>query len=131
MCHLPVFAQVFVELEIPHVYHSVARNSPKRQELVDKWNVFQVPYIEVRRDCTVLTHMSHCSILLGEMLAMLLLLLLLSSAPQVSTFVQSALVAMAAAAPAWLPNDCKTDQGIALLVKFCDMKTIVLFVISW
>lgn len=39
--------QVFVELEIPHIYHSVARNSPKRQELVDKWDVFQVPYIEV------------------------------------------------------------------------------------
>ena len=39
--------QVFVELEIPHVYHSVARNSPKRQELIDKWDVFQVPYIEV------------------------------------------------------------------------------------
>ena len=39
--------QVFVELEIPHVYHTVARNSPKRQELVDKWDVFQVPYIEV------------------------------------------------------------------------------------
>lgn len=39
--------QVFTELEIPHIYHSVARNSPKRQELVDKWDVFQVPYIEV------------------------------------------------------------------------------------
>ena len=38
---------MFVELEIPHIYHSVARNSPKRQELVDKWDVFQVPYIEV------------------------------------------------------------------------------------
>lgn len=38
--------EVFVELEIPHIYHSVARNSPKRQELVDKWDVFQVPYIE-------------------------------------------------------------------------------------
>lgn len=43
---LPI-VQVFVELEIPHIYHSVARNSPKRQELVDKWDVFQVPYIEV------------------------------------------------------------------------------------
>ena len=42
-----VVVQVFVELEIPHIYHSVARNSPKRQELVDKWDVFQVPYIEV------------------------------------------------------------------------------------
>lgn len=41
-----VMLQVFVELEIPHIYHSVARNSPKRQELVDKWDVFQVPYIE-------------------------------------------------------------------------------------
>lgn len=38
--------EVFVELEIPHIYHSVARNSPKRQELIDKWDVFQVPYIE-------------------------------------------------------------------------------------
>ena len=44
---LPGSLQVFVELEIPHIYHSVARNSPKRQELVDKWDVFQVPYIEV------------------------------------------------------------------------------------
>lgn len=43
----PCVMQVFVELEIPHIYHSVARNSPKRQELTDKWNVFQVPYIEV------------------------------------------------------------------------------------
>ena len=42
-----VTLQVFVELEIPHIYHSVARNSPKRKELVDKWDVFQVPYIEV------------------------------------------------------------------------------------
>ncbi|KAL0042144.1 hypothetical protein WJX77_004492 [Trebouxia sp. C0004] len=38
--------EVLVELEIPHIYHSVARNSPKRQELIDKWDVFQVPYIE-------------------------------------------------------------------------------------
>jgi glutathione S-transferase len=35
-----------VELEIPHIYHTVARNSPKRQALIDKWGVFQVPYIE-------------------------------------------------------------------------------------
>lgn len=48
--------QVFTELEIPHIYHSVARNSPKRQELIDKWGVFQVPYIEVSPclvSCTV------------------------------------------------------------------------------
>jgi glutathione S-transferase len=35
------------ELEIPHLYHSVARNSPKRKELTDKWDTdFQVPYLE-------------------------------------------------------------------------------------
>lgn len=46
--------QVFVELEIPHIYHSVARNSPKRQELIDKWDVFQVPYIEVSLELDIL-----------------------------------------------------------------------------
>lgn len=36
------------ELELPHLYKSVARNSPKRKELEAKWNQFQVPYLEVR-----------------------------------------------------------------------------------
>lgn len=37
---------MLVELEIPHLYHTVARNSPKRQAMEDKWGTFQVPYIE-------------------------------------------------------------------------------------
>eukprot|EP00891_Asterochloris_glomerata_P006461 jgi/Astpho2/6461/Aster-06930 len=38
--------EVLVELELPHIYHTVARNSPRRKEMEDKWGVFQVPYIE-------------------------------------------------------------------------------------
>ena len=38
--------QCLVELEIPHIYHTVARNSPKREEMTKKWNQFQVPYLE-------------------------------------------------------------------------------------
>lgn len=38
--------QALVELEIPHIYHTVARNSPKREEMTKKWNQFQVPYLE-------------------------------------------------------------------------------------
>ncbi|KAK9837611.1 hypothetical protein WJX74_001327 [Apatococcus lobatus] len=38
--------EVLVELEIPHLYHTVARNSPKRQAMEEKWGTFQVPYIE-------------------------------------------------------------------------------------
>lgn len=34
--------QVLVELELPHLYHSVARNSPKRPLLTEKWGNFQV-----------------------------------------------------------------------------------------
>ncbi len=34
--------QVLNELELPHVYHSVARNSPKRVEMRQKWDTFQV-----------------------------------------------------------------------------------------
>ena len=56
-CSVTKVLQVFVELEIPHIYHSVARNSPRRQELVDKWDVFQVPYIEVRHKATRLFNM--------------------------------------------------------------------------
>lgn len=40
-------SQTLNELEIPHLYHSVARNSPKRKELTKKWDTdFQVPYLE-------------------------------------------------------------------------------------
>lgn len=37
-------------LELPHIYHSVARNSPRRNDspMVKKWNSFQVPYLEDR-----------------------------------------------------------------------------------
>ncbi|KAK9822987.1 hypothetical protein WJX81_000952 [Elliptochloris bilobata] len=38
--------EVLVELELPHVYHSVARNSPKRVAMREKWDTFQVPYLE-------------------------------------------------------------------------------------
>ena len=31
-----------MELELPHLYHSVARNSPKRPLLTEKWGTFQV-----------------------------------------------------------------------------------------
>ena len=34
--------QVLTELEIPHIYHSVARGSPKRPAFEAKWGVFQV-----------------------------------------------------------------------------------------
>ena len=34
--------QALVELELPHLYHSVARNSPKRPFLTEKWGNFQV-----------------------------------------------------------------------------------------
>eukprot|EP01024_Parvocaulis_polyphysoides_P014817 TRINITY_DN1621_c0_g1_i2.p4 TRINITY_DN1621_c0_g1~~TRINITY_DN1621_c0_g1_i2.p4 ORF type:complete len:179 (+),score=35.90 TRINITY_DN1621_c0_g1_i2:156-692(+) len=34
------------ELEIPYLYKNVARGSPKRQELFEKWGKFAVPYIE-------------------------------------------------------------------------------------
>ena len=41
--------QVLNELEIPHIYHNVARNSPKRKDMCKKWDTeFQVPYMEVR-----------------------------------------------------------------------------------
>lgn len=38
--------QVLTELEIAHVYHSAARNSPKRPEFEAKWGVMQFPYLE-------------------------------------------------------------------------------------
>lgn len=38
--------EVLVELELPHIYHTVARNSPKRPLMTEKWGNFQVPYIE-------------------------------------------------------------------------------------
>ena len=48
-CHTELcvaLMQALVELEIPHVYHTVARNSPKREAMTRKWNQFQVPYLE-------------------------------------------------------------------------------------
>ena len=35
------------ELEIPHLYKTCARNSLKRPEITEKWDVAQFPYIEV------------------------------------------------------------------------------------
>ncbi len=37
---------MLTELEIPHIYHSAARNSPKRPAFEAKWGVGQYPYIE-------------------------------------------------------------------------------------
>lgn len=45
---LQVVREKLSELEIPHLYVSTARGSPKRQQLLDKRGHFQVPYIEVR-----------------------------------------------------------------------------------
>jgi len=41
-----VVRETMVELELPHVFHSTARGSPKRQELFEKTGTFQVPYLE-------------------------------------------------------------------------------------
>nr|CAB3481729.1 unnamed protein product [Digitaria exilis] len=38
--------EVLVELELPHLLHSCARGSPKRQEFFKKMGTFQAPYIE-------------------------------------------------------------------------------------
>ncbi|KAI3471931.1 hypothetical protein Pfo_028619 [Paulownia fortunei] len=41
-----VVREVLVELELPHILHSCARGSPKRQILYQKVGHFQVPYLE-------------------------------------------------------------------------------------
>lgn len=41
-----IVREVLVELELPHLLHSTARGSPKRQQLFDKTGLFQVPYLE-------------------------------------------------------------------------------------
>ncbi|KAG0495316.1 hypothetical protein HPP92_000007 [Vanilla planifolia] len=41
-----IVREVLVELELPHLLHSVARGSPKRQLLLNKVGHFQVPYLE-------------------------------------------------------------------------------------
>ncbi|KAI5664736.1 hypothetical protein M9H77_24059 [Catharanthus roseus] len=41
-----VVREVLVELELPHILHSCARGSPKRQQLYKKAGHFQVPYLE-------------------------------------------------------------------------------------
>ncbi|KAL6858742.1 hypothetical protein ACP4OV_017744 [Aristida adscensionis] len=38
--------ETLVELELPHLLHSCARGSPRRQEFFKKNGLFQVPYIE-------------------------------------------------------------------------------------
>nr|GEV96356.1 thioredoxin family protein [Tanacetum cinerariifolium] len=38
--------EVLVELELPHILHSCARGSPKRQVLYEKVGRFQAPYLE-------------------------------------------------------------------------------------
>ncbi|KAJ0792043.1 putative glutathione S-transferase, Thioredoxin-like superfamily [Helianthus annuus] len=38
--------EVLVELELPHLLHSCARGSPKRQEFYEKIGHFQAPYLE-------------------------------------------------------------------------------------
>ncbi|KAL3825761.1 hypothetical protein ACJIZ3_021790 [Penstemon smallii] len=41
-----VVREVLVELELPHILHSCARGSPKRQTLYQRVGHFQVPYLE-------------------------------------------------------------------------------------
>ncbi|KAL3655235.1 hypothetical protein CASFOL_001021 [Castilleja foliolosa] len=41
-----VVREVLVELELPHILHSCARGSPKRQIIYQKVGHFQVPYLE-------------------------------------------------------------------------------------
>lgn len=41
-----VVREVLVELELPHILHSCARGSPKRQILYERAGHFQVPYLE-------------------------------------------------------------------------------------
>ncbi|KAH0470660.1 hypothetical protein IEQ34_000383 [Dendrobium chrysotoxum] len=41
-----IVREVLVELELPHLLHSSARGSPKRQQLVDKVGHCQVPYLD-------------------------------------------------------------------------------------
>jgi glutathione S-transferase len=41
-----IASEAFSELEIPHIYHSCARGSSKRDELKQKTGKFQVPYME-------------------------------------------------------------------------------------
>ncbi|XP_037459227.1 uncharacterized protein LOC119330212 [Triticum dicoccoides] len=38
--------ETLVELELPHLLHSCARGSPKRQDFFEKYGLFQAPYIE-------------------------------------------------------------------------------------
>ena len=41
-CFARLVREQLCELELPHIYHTVARNSPKRKELENKWQTFQV-----------------------------------------------------------------------------------------
>ncbi|OVA06019.1 Glutathione S-transferase [Macleaya cordata] len=41
-----IVRETLVELELPHILHSCARGSPKRQILYEKAGHFQVPYLE-------------------------------------------------------------------------------------
>lgn len=41
-----VVREALVELELPHIQHSCARGSPKRQPLLERVGHFQVPYLE-------------------------------------------------------------------------------------
>jgi glutathione S-transferase len=41
-----VVRETLVELELPHILHSCARGSPKRQLIIQKTGHFQVPYLE-------------------------------------------------------------------------------------
>lgn len=41
-----VAREVLTELELPYLYISTARGSPRRQEMLDKYGRFQVPFLE-------------------------------------------------------------------------------------
>jgi len=60
--HCAKIKQVLTELEVPHIYHSCARNSPKRPGFEAKWGVGQYPYIE-DPNTKVHTHFTSCVVL--------------------------------------------------------------------
>ena len=48
MCEPALCMQVLTELELPHLYHNVARNSLKRPLLTEKWGIFQVSSLRLQ-----------------------------------------------------------------------------------
>ena len=44
---MQIVKEKLCQMEIPHVQHTVARGSDRRQLLVDRYGKFAVPYLEV------------------------------------------------------------------------------------